>query len=149
MLLTTLFFFYLQNANAQSKYDERVNDHLIETSKKIEIESQEQQVKLRRDSPDYLEYDPPRAKKPKPFVTETPKQKKDPEIYRDQYDHPTEYDPAVQVEQDLQQERAIANDEKKSQEEFIRKFKENAEKAGIKVDIDPDTLKVKAHKSSH
>jgi hypothetical protein len=144
MLITSLFIF-LSIANAQNAIEQRVNEHLIETSKKIEIDGQKKSTELQKDYPKYLEYNPPSvAKKKQPFVVVPPKPDNDPNIYRDQYDHPTFNDPETQVQEDVQYQRDVANDiqeQEKSREEFVRKFQENAAKAGVKVKVDPKTLK--------
>jgi hypothetical protein len=146
--MINIFLIFLNLCFAQSAVENRVNEHLMDTSKKMEIQGQQREVNLEKASPDYLEYNPP-VQKQQPFVVDPVKQPADTSIYRDQYDHPTAYDPGQQVQEEVQyqhEQRDLAAEAQKSREEYIRQFQENAAKAGVKVEVDPKTLKVKASK---
>src|SRR3989344_457566 len=92
VLASTVF---AQTAIKQSKVDERVNEHLQKTNKKIEIEGQKKEVELKKDAPANLK--PEAAPKMKaPFVVNPPKTPQDSTILRDQYDHNIGKDPSTE-----------------------------------------------------
>lgn len=130
---------------AQSQADKRVNEHMQKTQKKIEIEGLQKEVELKKDAPNNLY--PETSKKPKSqFIVHPPKEAQDPAVLKDQYDHSAGSDPSTEFEGDIIKERnATPADE--ANREYIRQFKENAAKAGVKVEVDPKTLKARPVKN--
>ncbi len=127
---------------AQLKHSEsRVNEHLQKTHKKIEIESAKREVELQKTAPKNLKpvQIPP---KKKPFIVEPPTPQADKKIMRDQYDHGVAKDPSTEFEQQIIDARGSPTVEEQ-QAEYIRQFKENAARAGVKVEVDPKTLKAR------
>ncbi len=139
LILSTSAF--AQVHTGQSKTEIRVNDHMQKTNKKIEIEAQQKEVELKRDAPKNLKADP-KPKKKDPFVVFPKEQPQDQNIYRDQYDHSVGKDPAMEFEQQVQEARDTPTAEEENAA-YIRQFKENAAKAGVKVHVDPKTLKAR------
>lgn len=129
---------------AQSKKAEnRVNEHLQKTHKKIEIEGERREVELKKTAPKKTLKPVQVPAKKQPFMVVPPAQQQvDKKIMPDQYDHGAGKDPSTEFEQQvidgrnkptLEEERA----------EYIRQFKENAAKAGVKVEVDPKTLEAR------
>lgn len=126
-----------------STVEQHVNDEMSKTSKKIEIESQKKEVQLKKEAPKDLRVDPP-PKRKTPFIVDPKKPyKSDPSVLRDQYDQNLGKDPSTEFEQEIIEQRNPPADSGMSKEEFIRQFKENAAKAGVKVEVDPNTMKAK------
>ncbi|MES2769395.1 MAG: hypothetical protein V4596_09635 [Bdellovibrionota bacterium] len=130
-----------------SKVEQRVNDKIISTGKRIEIEGQRKEMELKNEAPKNLQA-VPTQKKRAPFIV-NPKQQnpQDPGVFRDQYDHAVGKDPSTEFEQQVIENRntpppGVTN------EEFVREFKENAARAGVKVEVDPKTLKARPVKDS-
>jgi beta-glucosidase-like glycosyl hydrolase len=126
---------------AQSASEQRVNEHLQKTHKKIEIDGQKREVELRKNAPSSLTPQTPKKKKSPFIVNPTEQHKEDPEIYSDHYDHSAGKDPVSEVEQNVLEQRAVQPE--MTNEEFVKQFKENAAKAGVKIEVDPKTLKAK------
>jgi hypothetical protein len=130
-----------------SKVDQRVNEHLQKTNKKIEIEGQSKEVELKKDAPKNLQPGAP-IKKKSPFIVDPAKpSQEDPTVLRDQYDHNLGNDPSTEFEQGIIEERGGPSTDE-TNAEYIRQFQENAAKAGVKVKVDPKTLKATPVKSS-
>ncbi len=145
-MLGFLFLYFLSSAHAQNKIEKRVNDHLINATKKVEIESKKREVELQKETLDPIQYNPPMIKKREPFVVIPAPVAPDHNIYRDQYDHPIYNDPVVQAQEDVQYQRDLANQNRELEKEraqYIQEFQENAAKAGIQIQVDPKTLKAK------
>ncbi len=121
----------------QSKVEQRVNEHMQKTGKKIEIEAAKKEVELKRSAPERLRAEPFRKQKKSSFKVYTTPHEPDPEIFPDQYDHSVAADPAIEFERDISEVRTLPTAEQENAA-FVRQFKENAEKAGVKVHIDPD-----------
>lgn len=131
-----------------STTEQRVNDTMVKTNKKMEIESQKKEVELEKSAPKNLKLDPP-PKKKTPFIVSPKAPPADPGVYRDQYDHGVGKDPSTEFEQGIIDQRNTPPNNGMSQEEFIRQFKENAAKAGVRVEVDPNTLKAREIKNSN
>lgn len=118
-----------------SEREKRVNENLIKTDKKMEIEGKKREVELKKEAPKNLRADPG-PKKKAPFIvhpnTSVPN---DTRVFRDQYDHNQGKDPSSEFDQSVQENRD-ARPEAMTNEEFVRQFKENAAKAGVKVEVD-------------
>ena len=133
-------------AQNSSKTDKRVNEHLQKTHKKIEIEAQKKELELRKDAPKNL-YPQNEPKKKAPFIVYPKKVTPDPEVMDDQYNHSIGQDPSMEFEESVLEQRNAPTAEEENRE-FIRQFKENAEKSGIKVEVDPKTLKARPIKNN-
>lgn len=118
-----------------SEREKRVNENLIKTNKKMEIEGKKKEIELKKEAPKNLKADPDPKKKSPFIVHPKPANPNDPGVYRDQYDHNLGKDPSTEFEQTVQENRN-APPESMTNEEFVRQFKENAEKAGVKVHVD-------------
>lgn len=129
-----------------SATEQRVNDEMVKTGKKIEIESQKHEIELKKNAPKNFKADP-FVKKKVPFIVSPKKTyKTDSAILRDQYDQNMGKDPSSEFEQEIIDKRNSPPNPEMSDEEFIRQFKENAAKAGIKIEVDPNTLKARGTK---
>jgi hypothetical protein len=143
MIKTLLILFsvaFAQSNLNNFKVDQRVNEHLQKTNKKMEIEGKRKEVELRKDAPENLQPETP-IKKKTPFIVHPQKPVQDPTILRDQYDQNAGKDPSTEFEQDIIQERDTPPG--MTNEEYVRQFKANAAKAGVKVEVDPKTLKAR------
>ena len=138
-----------QIKSESSAKEKRVNDLIIKTNKKIEIEGAQKEVELKKNAPKDLKVDPP-SKKKAPFIVNPQAPPQDSRVFRDQYDHGQGADPSTQFEQQVIDDRNTPT-EQMTNEEFVRQFKENAAKAGVRVHVDPKTLKARPIKdgSSH
>lgn len=125
-----------------SPSEKRVNDEIIKTNKKMELESKRKEIELKKEAPKSLRAQPPVKVRP-PFVVH-PKQDSpnDTRAYPDQYDHSVGKDPSTEFEQGVIENRNHPTQEMQNAE-YIRQFKANAEKAGVKVEIDPKTLRAR------
>lgn len=143
MILKLAFVFSSFVFAQGSKTDQRVNEHMQKMNKKIEIEAAKKEVELKKSAPKNFHADP--AAKPKAPFRVYPTNNSvepDPSVFPDQYDHSAGKDPSTEFEQNIQETR----NEPTSEEEnaaYIRQFKENAAKAGVKVNVDPKTLKAR------
>jgi hypothetical protein len=128
-------------AQAQSTVDQRVNEHMQQTNKRIEIEGDKKEVELKKQAPRNLQPEAP-IKRKTPFIVNPKKDPKDDTVFKDQYDHNNAKDPSTEFEQEITEKRDAPSQEQINRE-YIRQFQENAEKAGVKVQIDPKTLKAR------
>lgn len=117
----------------QSKTEQRVNEHMQKTGKKIEIEGAKKELELKKNAPKTLRPDPIKSKET--FKVYTQPYEPDPRVFPDQYDHSVGRDPSMEFEQDIHEVRTAPTPEQENAA-FIRQFKENAAKAGIDIKID-------------
>lgn len=118
-----------------SEREKRVNENLIKTNKKMEIEGKKKEMELKKEAPKDLKADPGPKKKAPFIVHPKPTSSDDPRVYRDQYDYDLGKDPSTEFDQNVQDNRD-AQPESMTNEEYVRQFKENAERAGVKVHVD-------------
>lgn len=147
-MITFILTFFVSFSIAQSQKAERlVNEHLIKTQKRIEIKGQKKEVELNNEKPWNVRADQEKTRQPEPLNLQQERGFDEADLLDRKDSIPMENDPVNQVETVIRERRNLANEsESITNEEFIRKFQENAEKAGLKLQVDPNTYRVKQAK---
>jgi len=142
LILVFLTLGFLNSSYAESsKAEKLVHDDLVKTQKKLEIQSQKQETDLLKEKPMDVR-NAPYYKRKDTFIMDQERNFEDRELF-DGRQETSENDPVTQIERDVQFQRNVTSQGKElTDEQFVEEFKKNAEKAGLKLKIDPKTLKV-------
>lgn len=128
---------------AQTNTENRVNEHLSKTHKKIEIERQKREAELLKENAN-IQIDPVATPpKRKGFVEKYPTEPKPKDnVIPDHFNHYGS-DPAQEIQRDVSETQESELQRKREQEAFIQEFKRRARESGIEVEVDPNTLEAR------
>ncbi len=127
---------------AQVNSEQRVNEHLSKTHKKIEIERQKRETELRKEH-NQIQVDPlAQPIKRKGFIERQPLPRKEDPILEDHFEHQSN-DPAQDIQRDVSDNQEETRKKELEQKAFIEEFKRRARESGVEVEVDPKTLKAK------